>query len=227
MFAKKILLASLVSLIIVSSTNAASYTEISCSTNPVFEENSCNQCFDWWSEPVWFNLSWLTDVWFNSGSKDLLLYKDEQDDPSMISLNWAVWNQVPNADNFWKYTDNMENIYNDEDGAYVLPVGESVDRLESNIGSAYSLEKSTATVWSDIGLLIYPMITHAINVWWDAEVQWEIYKECVLFKSAEVWAIITPKERPKELPQTGPENILLLLLAMLLGFGVLKLTRKA
>ena len=226
MFAKKVFFASLISLIIVSSTSAA-YTEVACSTNTVFAENSCNQCFDWGVQSAWDNIGLLTDVWVNSGSKDLILYKDEQDNPTITSLNGSVWGQTPDGDNFWKYTENMENLYSEDEAAYVLPVWQSVDWLESRFGYAYTLEENNAEAWSDIWLLIYPMITHAINSWGDIEPTGETYKECVLFKSAEAGVVTTPEEPPKELPQTGPESILLLLLAMLLGFGVLKLTKQA
>jgi hypothetical protein len=42
--ASSVVLASLVSG--VSNTFADTYEEISCSTDPVFAENSCNQCFN-------------------------------------------------------------------------------------------------------------------------------------------------------------------------------------
>jgi hypothetical protein len=50
----------------------------------------------------------------------------------------------------------------------------------------------------------------------------------VLFTSAtekteEVAPIV---EKPKKLPQTWPEHILLLILAMILAFGVVKFTQK-
>jgi hypothetical protein len=44
-----------------------------------------------------------------------LLYKEDQDEPRIISLNGAVWNQVPDAENFWEYTDEFEALYSDED----------------------------------------------------------------------------------------------------------------
>jgi hypothetical protein len=45
MFTKKIILASIVTLLTITSASAA-YNEIDCSSDPVFQENSCNQCFD-------------------------------------------------------------------------------------------------------------------------------------------------------------------------------------
>jgi hypothetical protein len=40
---KKILVT--VSLLVVATPSFAAYDEVECSTDPVFSENSCNQCF--------------------------------------------------------------------------------------------------------------------------------------------------------------------------------------
>lgn len=227
MFAKKVLLACLASLFAFSSVVNWAYTEVACSTSSVFEENSCNQCFDWGSQSVWSNIGLLNDSWINSSDTSMILYKDEQDEPTMISLNSATWNQTPDWDDFWEYTADMDALYNEEEWGYVLASGDSVSWLQSKLGYAYTLSENVASEWENIWLLIYPIITHVINSGWDIEIEWTTHKECVLFKSAAAWEVVTTQEKPKELPQTWPESILLLFLAMLLGFWVLKLTRKS
>jgi len=47
---KKVLLSSIVLLALVTSTASAEYKEVSCSTDSVFAENSCTQCFDGWTK---------------------------------------------------------------------------------------------------------------------------------------------------------------------------------
>lgn len=65
----------------------------------------------------------------------------------------------------------------------------------------------------------------------DITLETEEHKECVLYASAGTPETpITPVEQPetpKELPKTGPEHIVLALIALLLGLGILKMTRKA
>ena len=228
MFTKKILLAWVVAMLAVSSASAA-YSEIDCSSDPVFQENSCNQCFNWGE--INENVGFLSDKWVNKGTTKQLLYKEQQKNPSIKGLNWATWSQTVSDTKFWKFTQEMEAIKSEEDSGYVLEAGKSITWLESNIDAAYSLEKNTAAKWENIGLLVYPIKTHTIDadgIPSDAATE---HNECVLFKS--VWAAATPskatpnKATPKKLPKTGPESILLLLFAMILGFVVLRFTKKA
>lgn len=217
---RKIVLTSLVTLASISSVSAA-YTEVNCSTDPVFWENSCNQCFSGTTQKTGDNIWLLSDQWINTGDKSLILFKDEQDLPEMKSLNGAEWKQIPDIDKFWEYTKNMEALYNTDEWGYILAKWQKVDWIQSKLGYAYNLYKNTAEVGKNIGLLIYPISTHVIWDGWDVTVDTNTYKECVLFKSAEATKV-TP---PKQLPKTGPEHIVLLIVAMLLAFAVMKFTR--
>ena len=224
MSTKTIFLSLLISLVSISGANAT-YTEVACSTDPVFDENACNQCFDWGDQSAWSHLGLLNDDWINTWDQSMWLIKWEQDEPRMISLNWAIWIQNPDGEDFWEYTPNMEDLYSEEEEAYILPAWASVDWLQSKLGYAYTLEENSANEWDSIGLLVYPIVTHYIDNWGNIDIDGDTHNECVLYKSGETWEI--PKEKPKELPKTWPESILLLFLAMLLGFGVLKLTSRA
>lgn len=215
---KKLLLSSLVSSLVIVSGVSAAYDEVACSTDAVFGANSCDQCFTWGEKWMWANIGLMSDKWVNTSDMSQLLFKDEQDDPEMLPLNGAVWNQVPRAEGFWEFTENMEALKDDVEWGYVLWAKESVDWIQSSLGSAYNLVENTAPKGSNIGLLVYPIVTHLMldN---DELSDGQTYKECVLFTSA------SPTK--PELPQTWPESILLLIIAMLLGFGLLKITKKA
>ncbi len=224
---KKLLIT--VSLLAVATPSFAAYTEVECSTDAVFSENACNQCFDWGSKKEWNNIGLLSDIWMNVTDVSKLLFKEEQIDPEMINLdsNNVSWTQAPDKDNFWTYTDEFNALYSDEYEGYVLPAGESVTWIKSALSSVFTLDKNTATEWSNIGLLVFPISTH--NILADGEITMdnEEHKECVLFKSA--WAAeIQEVVVPKKLPQTWPaEYLLLLVLSMILGFGILKFKAKA
>ena len=217
---KKLFLASFSLLAISTSLVNAAYKELDCSSDPVFAQNSCNQCFEGWSYAKGSNIGFLTDVWENTSSGSQILFKDEQDMPNMVELNGAVWNQVPSSDNFWEYTLAVEAKYDETEWGYILKPGESVDWIQSKTWYAYNLAENSATKWANIGLLKYPIVTHAMTSDWGIEVDWDKHVECVLFKSAKAG---TP---PKQVPQTGPENLILIFVAMLLGFGILKMTRR-
>ncbi len=218
-----------VSLLALVTPSFAAYTEVDCSTDSVFSENSCNQCFDWGSKSEWNNIWLLSDIWMNVTEVSKLLFKEEQLDPEMINLagEQSSWTQWPDKDNFWAYTDEFNALYSDEYEGFVLPSGESITWIKSALSSVFTLDTNTASDWENVGLLVFPISTH--NILEDGEITMDNneHRECVLFKSA--WAAeIKEVVVPKKLPQTGPaEYILLLILSMVLGFGILKFKSRA
>jgi hypothetical protein len=77
--------------------------------------------------------------------------------------------------------------------------------------------------------------THNISDNWDINTDADEHRECVLFKSGkkvEQSKVIpgkkpNPKTPTKNLPKTWPEHyVLLMLIAMIVGFGVMKMRRR-
>ena len=221
----------------VSTLSASAYDTVKCDSDPIFAANSCNQCFLWKAQAEWANLGFLKDEWTNSSTVDKILYKEEQEMPVMKNLSPTLvnWKEEPTKENFWKYTDDFNKLYNEEEEGYILAKGKKVGWLESSKGFAYSLTKNKAEAGKNIGLLVYPISTHSIVANGEINPDADIHKECVLFKSSTkvVKEVVpaakkeTPKTPAKKLPKTGPEIYLLLLLAMILGFGILKIRKKA
>jgi len=212
------------SLLFITTQSFAAYKEVECSTDSVFSKYSCNQCFDWWSKVEWNNLWLLSDLWSNVTDVSKILYKEEQIDPEMFNLNPdnVNWVKSPNSDAFWTYTDEFNALYSDLEEGYVLPAWNSVTWIKTALSSVFTLEKNTATKWSNIWLLVYPISTH--NILKDGEITIDNseHNECVLFTSGDASKEVAPIV-PKKLPQTGPsEYILLLILSMILGFSILK-----
>jgi LPXTG-motif cell wall-anchored protein len=213
----------------VSSTYAA-LPEVSCDTDPAFSGNACNQCFDGGSVSVGDNLGLLTDDLLNDKSGDIIVYKEEQEFPELVSLSSDVsWSQTPSGDGFWKYTDAFNNLYSESEDGYIVPSGSEVTWLESTLGYAYTLDSNNAPTGSNVGLLVYKLISHDISADGDITIEGESHNECVLFTSGDTPTEQPPVvvEQPKQLPETGAEHILLILLALLLGFGFLKFMRRA
>lgn len=214
----------------IATPSFAAYEEVECSTDPVFSEYSCNQCFEWGTKMEWDKLGLLTDLWANVTDVKKILYKEEQKDPQMVNLDSTnvTWSQVPDTDKFWEYTDEFNALYSDTDFGYILDAGKSITWLKSSLSHAFSLDKNTAPSWSNIGMLIYSIVSHNILASWEVSMDnSNEHLECVLFKSWDTAEVIVP-ETPKKLPQTGPaEYLLLMILAMALGFGVLKFRTKS
>ncbi len=219
---KKILATSL--LLASFSSSYAATTEIECSTDPVFAEYSCNQCFDWWIKEEWAYIGLLTDVWTNSSENDKIMYKEQQEMPEMVNLNTSKveWSQTPDAKDFWEFTPEFEALFSEEQDWYVLPAGQSITWLKSKLSYAFKLDRSETASWENIGLLVYPILSHTLLDNGELGMSNAPHNECVLFKSAAAGE--TPKVTPpKTLPQTGPaEFFLLLILAMILGFGIVR-----
>ena len=83
---------------------SAAYETVDCSTDTIFSENSCNQCFDWWEKATWDNIGMMEDLWRNDSSSDRLIYKEEQEMPKMVNpaSDKVTWSQNPTDDkDFW------------------------------------------------------------------------------------------------------------------------------
>lgn len=237
--AKKAFIISATILVALTTLNLASaYTEIQCSADPAFNTNSCNQCFDWGAKWEWDNLWLLQDLWINDSAVDKILYKEEQEMPKMINLSpeSVSWKENPGAAGFWEYTEDLNALYKQEEEWYILAKWQKVNWLKSKLGYAYTLDKNSANEWKNIWMLIYPISTHAISANGDISVDSNVHKECVLFKS---WApakkeevkVVAPEKKvvevKKELPKTWPESILLIVLALALGFWIMQIRKRS
>ena len=228
----------ILTLLAITTQSFAAYEEVECTTDPAFSKNSCNQCFQWGAKMEGDNLGLLTDLWSNVTDVSKILFKEEQKDPRMVNLSTTnvTWTQVPDAEKFWEYTDEFNALYSEKDLGYVLVAWKSVTWLKSTLSHAFNLEKNTAKMWENIGMLIYPIVTHSILASGEVSMdQSNEHLECVLFKSWEQAVVpvtpvkpLPPVELPKKLPQTGPaEYLLLLVLAMVSSYWVLRFKTKS
>lgn len=230
---KKVLLLSIFSLSLVNIA-AWEYTSVDCSSNPVFGENSCNQCFNGWELKVGDTLSFLDDVWNNETTNRKIMYKEEQKMPSLNALNWAEFTKKPNDDTFWEYTPEFEALKNEEFDGYVLPAWQKVSWIKSSMWAAYKLDKAPSN-WTDAWILVYDITSHDILESGEITMDTKAHKECVVF-SAWVWVAETPitpeipvipeepapKEEEMTKVKTGPEEyFLILILSFLLWMWIL------
>lgn len=229
-FAK--ILAPVLILAYTASSSYAAYDVVSCDSSADFTANSCNECFVWGEVIQWDNKGLLTDVWTNTSDASQVLFKEEQELPQVIGLNGATWTEVKASESvdFWQYTVDLDALYDEEQLGYALTAGSEVTWIESTLGSAYQLTSNTAAAGENVGIIAYDIATHQVQDGGELTVDADVHRECVMFTSAEGDTPVTPPTTPTpptELPQTGPEHILLALAALLLGFGFLKFRRKA
>jgi hypothetical protein len=111
-------------------------------------------------------------------------------------------------------------LYSSDVEWYILPAWQSVVWLKSKLDSAFSLDRNEVAKGGNIGLLVYSITSGNILESWEVWLDFSEHNECVLYKSGDVAKTTTP---PPTLPQTWPaEYFLLLILAMVLGFGIVK-----
>ncbi len=227
---KKVVLVALLSLF-ATSVNWA-YSEIDCSSDPVFGQYSCNQCFDGWEVSQRSNISFLDDIWVNDTTNRKIMYKEEQTMPVMNALNWAVLTKNPNDDTFWEFTSEFESLKNDEFDGYVLPAWQSVSWLKSSLWASYLVE-SIPSEWQNVWVLVFDIMSHNILESGEIAMNDAAHKECVLYKA---WQTVVtpvvqdpvveevPEPQPEEMTQveTWPElYFLVLMMSFLLAFGVM------
>lgn len=218
---KKLLLLSVLTLNLTTIVNWA-YTEVDCSTNSTFWENSCNQCFDWWVVKSWDTLSFLDDIWHNDTTNRKIMYKEEQKMPILTALNWTEFTKKPDNDTFWEYTSEFDALKNDEFDGYVLPASSNVSWLKSSMWAGYKVEK-TGNEWENAWILVFDIMSHNILESGEIAMNDKAHRECVIYKNW-VWVAeipvtpvipVTPEEpKPEEMTKvkTWPEDFFLILM---------------
>ncbi len=213
-------------------SGASAFDSVKCDSDPVFAQNSCNQCFNGGQKSQWDVVGLLSDDWKNDSTNTQIIYKEEQKLPFMqdISNGAVTWAQVPDSQKFWEYSDEFNALYDTKQEGYVLKAANKVIWMKSKLGSGYSLDKNSLPKGNAIGLLIYPFKAHNILETGEITIDDKEHRECVLFKSA--GASLTPPPTPEvpkkqQLPKTGPESIILVAIALLLAFGIVLFTRKS
>lgn len=213
----------------VSAVSAAgNYTEVACTTDPSFNANQCNQCFDGGTLGVGGKVSDLYDDWKNTGSGSMIAYQKDQTWPTMVNLGGSgtAFSQNP-ADQalFWKYGRDTIWINSKEragDKEYELAAGKSVRFFEGELGASFSLDRTNVKNGQTVGLMKFPV--KFVRVSDDGtESAPATHTECVLFRASVVEAapvVVTPAPViPKPQPQavthtkTGPEMTILLAIA--------------
>ena len=225
-----------IALFAVSMTSAsAAYPEIECSTDAVFSANSCDQCFDWSQKAVGETIGFIEDEWTNTGNVARIFFKEEQVNPEMLSLGGSSWSQIPDSDNFWETPEEFETLYSEANQWYVLEPGQSTTFIRGSIESAYQLDSTNVAQWENVGLLVFPLLSHTLSADWSISDNDEVHNECVLFKAWANEVAVTPSEptpnepAPENLAQveTGAEAYLILLFALILGFVYIKTRKQA
>jgi hypothetical protein len=218
------------------------YKSVACTTNSAFGTNNCNQCFE--GEPVKVSqkLTGLFDNWNNPSTTPLVAYREEQKTPNMVRFGNSTWSASPSDETkLWKYS--SEIVWVPSSGGknqFILAGGQKVKFVEAELMAGYTLEKTDRKVGEMVGMLRFPVVSHAIDGSTATEGPADTHYECVSYSLAASPVMAgtpatpaTPAKAPgKPVPaavtqtQTGPESLLLIAAAFFIAFGLMFSLRK-
>ena len=187
-------------------------------------------------------LTGLFDNWTNTMPSPLTAYKDEQKSPNMVRFGNTTWSTSPASEaGVWKNSSDI--LWSSGSGSrasFILPPGQKVRWIEADINAGYTLDKTDKKNGEMVGMLRFPVVSHATNVQTATEGAANTHYECVAYKlEAPVATVVAPpipvapttpgkpvpaKEMTKT--ETGPETLLLIAAAFFIAFGLMFTLRK-
>lgn len=222
------------------------YKSVSCNSNSAFAINNCDQCYDGGNVKVGVRLTGLFDNWINATPTPLTAYRDEQKTPNMVKFGNTTWSTSPASEaGVWKYSSDI--VWTSGSGtkaSFILPPGQKIKFLESDISGGYTLEKTDKKNGEMVGMLRFPVVSRVTNPQTATEGAPDTHYECAAFKlEAPVAVVVAPPTpatpgtptptTPKPTPapemtktETGPETLLLIAAAFFIAFGLMFTLRK-
>ena len=183
---KKICLSALSFLFLIFNVNShAALDTVRCDSNTVLAANSCDVCYDGWTQVEGDYIGFFNDDWENESDGLEIMYKEEQVIPQVIPLGWASWGESkasPGVD-FWQYTPEFEALYSENYGGYILEAGWSIAWIESSLWSGYSLQSSSVAAGVPVGMIIYDRVSQQVLPNGNFNIMADSHRECVLITS--------------------------------------------
>ncbi len=213
------------------------YKSVSCSSNPSFSVNSCNQCFES-SVKVGVRLTGIFDNWTNPTTDALIAYKDEQKNPNLIKFGNSIWTSTPADDTkVWKYSNEAQWISSGTGtrSQFILSPSSKIKFLEADFGAGFTLDKTDKKNGEVVGMLRFPVVYHTLNLQSASEGVATTHYECVAYKLDAPVVAPTGTGAPEVKPttpadvtktQTGPETLLLIAAAFFIAFGMMFALRR-
>lgn len=212
-----------------TSINAGEYTEVACSSDPIFGQNSCGQCFVGRGVKVGERLTGLADNWKNTTSNYLIAVRDEQKTPNMVSYD-SVWTpSSADESKMWKNSSAITWIpgTSGKDEFQLLP-DQKVTFMETDLGAGFTLTSSQKKHGETVGLLRFPVVYYTMDMTTvTRSATAETHYECVKYTLDNPTTPTTPPVVPKTEVETGPtETLILIIAAFFIAFGLMISLRK-
>lgn len=221
-----------------TSTSMGEVAEVACSTDAIFSQNTCDQCFTGRSVKVGDRLSGLSDNWTNTTSNYLIAVKDEQKTPNMVAFD-STWTPTSaDESKMWRSSSQISWIpgTSGKDEFQLIP-GQKVSFIETDLGAGFTLASSNKKNGETIGLLRYPVSYYTMDMTTVTRSSTPTtHVECVKYTLDAPTTTVTPKDEPKKPTpatpaktqvETGPtETLVLIVAAFFIAFGLMISLRK-
>lgn len=215
------------------STSLGEYAEVSCDSNAVFSQYSCQQCFTGRAVKAGERLTGLYDNWHNTSSNAMIAYKDEQKAPKMHAIGDTTWVSTPSDESqVWKHASDVAWTPSGDRQSFLLVANQKIRFYEADLGAGYTLEKTSQKNGDVVGLIQYPIMYHTIDMTTGTEGEMATHNECMAFtltKDSTPTPPPTTPTPPSEVTktETGPaETLLLIVAAFFIAFGLMFSLRK-
>lgn len=217
------------------STSLGEYAEVSCDSNAVFSQYSCQQCFTGRAVKAGERLTGLYDNWHNTSSNAMIAYKDEQKAPKMHAIGDTTWVSTPSDESqVWKHASDVAWTPAKDRQSFLLVANQKIRFYEADLGAGYTLEKTSQKNGDVVGLIQYPIMYHTIDMTSGKESDIVTHNECMAFTLSKEETPTTPSEPSTPPPppgatqtETGPaQTLLLIVAAFFIAFGLMFSLRK-
>ena len=229
------------------STNTNQYASLECS-DPVFAANKCDLCFDGGGLKTGQKVTDLYDNWSNTTTGSVLLYKSQQELPSLVNLGGSstvITASPADPTAFWQY--GSEVLWSDSfarsgDKEFEIAAGKKIQVYTAEVGSSYTLAKSSVKDGDPVMLVKFPITYVGLLPDGGGETESKTHTECIVWRSGTVAAVVPPvvetpvptEETPIPTPQpqdmtstkTGPETTVMILLTLLVAGSIVALRRR-
>lgn len=218
-----------------NSTSLGEYKEVSCASDAIFGQHTCDQCFIGKAVKTGERLTGLFDNWTNTTSNILIAVKDEQKVPTMVAVD-SVWTPT-SADESKMWVSSPEIAWvpgtsgKDE---FTLMSGQEVKFMQTDLGAGYTLTSSNKKKGDVIGLLKFPVTYYTMDVTTATRsTSANTHYECVTYTLDAPTVTPEPKKPTPKTPEnptkveTGPaETLVLIVAAFFIAFGLMISLRK-
>jgi hypothetical protein len=210
-----------------ASAKIGEYASVSCDPKYV-SQFSCDQCFDGGTWATGETKTDYFDTWTNTLSGSQIIYQNNQPLPTVHPLDAGTQfaSNPEDPKKFWKFASDIvwtDSVTRDGDKEFQLAPGKQVTLFESELGAGYTLSSTNVATGKPVAVVVFPL-SYSVLLDTGSESETRTHEECVVYTAKVTNPVLpTPKPTPEKVttPKTGPESLVVFMLALIAGAAIL------